>query len=115
MLLPVGREPVPTRGKNPVPSTGRGETILMVEDTPLVRHAVGRMLTDLGYQVLAAAGSGEALIFLESRGRIDVLFTDIMLAGALGGDELAGVARGLRPGLRVLYTSGYSQLKPGDF
>jgi CheY-like chemotaxis protein len=114
MLLPIGRGVAPVRGKDAAPQTGRGETILVVEDTPLVRHAVGRMLGDLGYQVLSAAGPEEALLIIESHSRIDLLFTDIVLPGGLSGDELAVVARRLRPDIRVLYTSGYNQLKPTD-
>jgi CheY-like chemotaxis protein len=84
----------------------------MVEDAPLVRLAVARMLDELGYQVLVAAGAEAALAFIESDSRIDLLFTDIMLPGALAGDELAIVARRLRPEIRVLYTSGYSEMQP---
>jgi nitrogen-specific signal transduction histidine kinase/CheY-like chemotaxis protein len=114
LLLPLRRAAAPIRRKEPTPHIGRGETILMVEDTPLVRHAVARMLTDLGYRVLAAAGPEEALTFLEGRSPIDLLFTDVMLPGELRGDELAVVARRLRPDIRVLYTSGYNELKPAD-
>jgi CheY-like chemotaxis protein len=104
---PAGRRVVP-------PSRAGGETILMVEDAPLVRRAVARMLSDLGYSVLAATDAEEALQFIESEAAIDLLFTDIMLPGALDGDELAVVAQRLRPGLRVLCTSGYSEIHAED-
>ena len=106
-IEPIRRELVPT-------SRAGGETILMVEDAPLVRRAVARMLSDLGYQVLAAADAEEALNFIDGAAAIDLLFTDIMLPGALDGDELAVVARRLRPGIRVLCTSGYSEVRAED-
>jgi len=115
LLLPSGRcaAPLPVRGE-PSPIALGSETVLLVEDAPSVRQAVERLLRELGYNVLAAAGPAEALGFLESGGPVDLLFTDIVLPGALGGDELAIVARQLRPGIRVLYTTGYSELKPAE-
>ena len=110
LQLPGGNEPTPlSRPPAAAAQTGRGERILVVEDAPLVRHVVGRMLGDLGYQVFSAAGPEEALLFLESQSPIDLLFTDIMLPGGINGEELAVVARRLRPTIRVLYTSGYSR------
>jgi CheY-like chemotaxis protein len=72
------------------------------------------MLGDLGYRVIAAADAEEALNVIEGADRIDLLFTDIMLPGALDGDELGVVARRLRPGIRVLCTSGYSEVRTED-
>jgi nitrogen-specific signal transduction histidine kinase/CheY-like chemotaxis protein len=96
ILLPNHRARAPASPRAGPLGRGRGETILMVEDAPLVRLAVARMLDELGYQVLVAAGAEAALAFIESDSRIDLLFTDIMLPGALAGDELAIVARRLR-------------------
>jgi CheY-like chemotaxis protein len=110
LLLP-GTSATLAPASPPIPRAGPGEAVLMVEDAPLVRQAVARMLGDLGYEVLVAGDAEEALIFIESARRIDILFTDVMLPGSLAGDELATVARRLRPGLRVLYTSGYSELR----
>jgi CheY-like chemotaxis protein len=86
----------------------------MVEDAAIVRRAVARMLADLGYQVLAAANAEEALKIIEGDARIDLLFTDVMLPGALDGGELGAVARQLRPGIPVLCTSGYSEVRARD-
>jgi CheY-like chemotaxis protein len=59
-------------------------------------------------RVLAAADAEEALKVIEGGAQIDLLFTDVMLPGALDGGELGAVARQLRPGIPVLCTSGYS-------
>jgi nitrogen-specific signal transduction histidine kinase len=115
MMLPAGHGATAARHRDePAPLDTGGETILLVEDAPSVRQAVQRLLRDLGYHVLTAAGPAEAIAFIESDCRIDLLFTDIVLPGALGGDELAIVARQLRPGIRVLYTTGYSELRPPE-
>jgi CheY-like chemotaxis protein len=81
----------------------------MVEDTPLVRSAVKRMLTSLGYKVIDASTGPEALAVLQSDEAIDLLFTDMILPGGLGGNELALTAQSLRPDIRILLTSGYTQ------
>jgi PAS domain S-box-containing protein len=112
LFLPRSHElpamPVTAGGGEPA---GRGETILMVEDSQLVRHAVRRMLSSLGYAVIEAATATEAIELLNGAQRIDLLFTDMVLPGGLGGAELAETARGLRPDIRVLYTSGYTQMQ----
>jgi nitrogen-specific signal transduction histidine kinase len=114
LLLPRSGAIEPIQRQAPPPNRGSGETILMVEDTPLVRHAVARMLGDLGYRAIAAADAEEAIRIIEGDARIDLLFTDIMLPGALDGYELAVVARRLRPGIRALCTSGYSEIRAED-
>jgi nitrogen-specific signal transduction histidine kinase len=114
LLLPFSAEAAPARDPVAAPADGAGETILVVEDTPLVRNAVTRMLGDLGYRVIVTADAEQALNVIESDASIDLLFTDIRLPGALDGDELGVVARRFRPGLRVLCTSGYSQVRAED-
>jgi CheY-like chemotaxis protein len=84
------------------------ETVLLVEDDALVRAAAAEMLGELGFAVLEAGDGPAALAVLESGARIDVLFTDIGLPG-LRGDELARRARILRPDLRIVLASGYSE------
>ncbi|HEV2189892.1 MAG TPA: ATP-binding protein [Stellaceae bacterium] len=111
LLLPTSRAAQLVRRETSPPCVACGQTILMVEDAAIVRRAVARMLSDLGYRVLTAADAEEALKIIEGDGRIDLLFTDVMLPGALDGGELGAVARQLRPGIPVLCTSGYSQVR----
>ena len=114
LFLPRFGDARPAEHRTQGPRRGRGETILVVEDAPLVRHAVAKMVADLGYRPIVAAGANQALALLESGGPIDLLFTDLVLPGGLGGEELAVMAHGLRPGLRVLYMSGYAEIAPSD-
>ena len=81
--------------------------ILIVEDDVFIREIAEMMIQDWGHQTLSASDVDEALAILRSPQPIDALFTDIYLKGAvLGGCELALQAIALRPGLRVLYTTG---------
>jgi len=108
VYLPLAEE---TAGPRPTPSPrvqATGETILVVEDEPAVRHMTSRALQELGYGVLEASGGHEALGVLErDGGRIDILVTDVILAG-MDGPELARRAKQLRPELPVLFMSGYT-------
>jgi len=85
-----------------------GETVLAVEDDPDVLSAVVENLADLGYQVVAARDAAEALDLLRGQSAFDVLFSDIVMPGGMNGVELAAEAGRVRPGLRVLLTSGYT-------
>jgi PAS domain S-box-containing protein len=87
---------------------GRKETILIVEDDPDVRAVAARHLGDMGYHLLEAAGSADALALVASEEPIHLLFTDVVLPGGMSGRELAEEARRRRPDLRVLLTSGYT-------
>lgn len=84
------------------------ETILVVEDDTLIAQQLTAQLWDLGYKVLNAAAGEAALSILRTRADIDLLFTDIILPGGLDGRQVAATARSIRPALKVLYTSGYS-------
>ncbi len=83
-------------------------TILVVEDEPLVRMAATDMIRDLGLAVVEAADAESALEILKGSGKIDILFTDVGLPG-MRGPELAVKAKKLRPGLRVIFASGYGE------
>lgn len=85
------------------------EHILVVEDDTLVRNYVVSQLTDFGYQIIAAADGKQAIEILESDQIIDLLLTDVVLPEGLNGRQIAEQALKLRPTLRVLYTSGYTE------
>ena len=88
--------------------TASGETILLVEDEHQVRHMTGVMLKRKGYSVLEADSGAQALEFIRDREeRIDLLLSDIVMP-KMRGTELAKLAAEIRPGLKVLYMSGYT-------
>ena len=91
-----------------VPSAAGPATILVVEDDSLVRAQVAMSIRTLGYEVIEVADGASALKEIETRRRIDLLFTDIVMPGGVNGRELAAKASAMRPGLRVLFTSGYT-------
>jgi CheY-like chemotaxis protein len=68
-----------------------------------------RNLTALGYKVVPAKDAQSALAILASEAAVDLLFTDVVMPGGMSGPELAEAARRLRPGLRVLFTTGYAE------
>ena len=84
------------------------ETILFVEDEERVRQLTADTLTELGYKVLQADGAVAALRLLDQNPQIDLLFTDVVMP-TTNGKELADEARRLRPGLKVLFTTGYTR------
>ena len=88
---------------------GGGQNILLVEDDPLVRRYAYDQLVLLGYRVLQADNGSSALQIIEEREDIDLLFTDVVMPGAMSGRQLAEAAVRLRPDLQVLYTSGYTE------
>ncbi|RXT51469.1 ATP-binding protein [Bradyrhizobium betae] len=91
---------------------GGTETILCVEDDRDVRQYVTVQLESLGYKVIPAANATEALAIAAAGTPFDLLFTDIVMAGALNGRELADEMVAARPSLRVLFTSGYAHDAP---
>jgi signal transduction histidine kinase len=103
--VPAGKPPRPT----PTPGARKDETILVVEDNDGVRDYAIRVLEQLGYCVLAASNANEALRLLSDGKHVDLLFTDVVLPGAMTGRVLADQAKDMRPGLRVLYTTGYTR------
>ena len=93
-----------------MPETFSGtETILLVEDQPMVRLVTTKILSRLGYKVLDAEGIDSAMrIVSDPQERIDLLITDVVMP-RMRGPELVTLLRRERPGLRVLYISGYSE------
>jgi CheY-like chemotaxis protein len=90
------------------PCAESGEAILIVEDDVLLRSCVITQVQSLGYRTFAAGNAGEALTIIDSGEKIDLLFTDVIMPGALDGRQLAVEALHRRPSLRVLFTSGYA-------
>ena len=88
---------------------GKGETILVVEDEDMVREFTISALEEAGYTVLAAANGPAGLELLRSHPEVDLLFTDVVLAGPLNGRRVADEALKLRPDLKVLFTTGYTR------
>ena len=91
-----------------VPTSSDGEVVLVVEDNEDVRTYSSMVLKELGYRVLEASESESALAVLRGPTRIDLLFTDVVLPGR-SGRVLADMASELRPGLKILFTTGYSR------
>ncbi|HKA71160.1 MAG TPA: ATP-binding protein [Xanthobacteraceae bacterium] len=96
------------RQKAPVDLPTGGETILLVEDDPLVRKHTEQQLLGLGYRVIAAENAADALDRVHGVTMPDLLFTDIVMPGSMNGRELAERLRERWPSLKVLYTSGFS-------
>lgn len=92
-----------------VPHAQGGETILVVEDDESVRATSVELLTALGYSVLEAPNADSALAIINSGAKIDLMFTDVVMPGNLRSPELARLATQRLPGLKVLFTSGYTQ------
>jgi PAS domain S-box-containing protein len=88
---------------------GGAETILVVEDDPLVRNYVAAQLTSLGYTAITAANATEALVRIDDGEPFDLLFTDVIMPGSINGRQLAEEALRRRPGIAVLFTSGYTE------
>jgi PAS domain S-box-containing protein len=109
VLLPRADESVvvPEALAAPTPRPG-SETILLAEDEPVVRALAAHILRDRGYEVLEAQDGREAIRFAEEHpGPIDLLVTDVVMPGC-GGRLVVEAVRRSRPGLRVLFMSGYT-------
>lgn len=89
--------------------TSGGETVLVLDDEPMVRMLVTEVLEELGYHAIEAGDGSEGLKALRSEARIDLLVTDVGLPGGMNGRQVADAARALRPGLKVLFITGYAE------
>jgi two-component system cell cycle sensor histidine kinase/response regulator CckA len=83
------------------------ETVLLVEDAPMIRRLAREIMLRAGYTVIEAGDAGDALALAEKHGHIDLLLTDLIMPGP-SGVELAEQLRATRPDIRVLYMSGYT-------
>jgi len=117
-------DPVRWQEEAPIPKAepegaSAGETVLLVEDEVSVRAVAAEHLRELGYTVLEVGDGAAALRLLRLGARVDVLVTDVGLPGGLNGRQVADAVRERRPGLPVLFITGYadgaldSQLAPG--
>ncbi|HTI83627.1 MAG TPA: ATP-binding protein [Acetobacteraceae bacterium] len=102
-------KPPASRGVVRARPRGTGETILVVEDDEDVRHSSVEALRDMGYEVLEAGDAMDGVRLIVDHGGIDLLFTDVGLPGGVNGRALADAARSAQPGLRVLFTTGYTR------
>jgi PAS domain S-box-containing protein len=100
--------PVAPETTSDVVTTGK-ECILVVEDDDLVRENLVKQLQSLGYQVLTAVNGVSALKIIDSPVSLDLLLTDVVMPGGMNGRVLADQATARRPGLKVLFSSGYSE------
>ena len=91
------------------PLAAASAVVLVVEDEPVVRMVMLTMLSDSGYTVLEADNGGSGLKVVQSSVRIDLLVTDVGLPGGMNGRQLADAARQVRPGLKVLFVTGYAE------
>ena len=91
------------------PRAEQGETVLVVDDEPTVRMLLVEVLEDLGYTAIEAADGKSGLRAVRSEARIDLLVTDVGLPGGMNGRQMAEAARQARPGLKVLFITGYAE------
>ena len=110
ILLPLTAGPGPQQAAEPSGPLPEGtETLLVVEDDELVRGLIDEVLAPLGYRVLTTASGDDALKTSDSfPGHVDLLLTDVVMPG-MNGRQLAEVMRTRRPGIKVLFMSGYTQ------
>jgi signal transduction histidine kinase len=111
LLLPASQ--APTRpGARPPPASrakaGSSRLVLLVEDDSDVRTVLRRQLTDIGHMVIEVASGDEALAIIDDIPELSVLVSDIVMPGAMDGRRLAGLAKQMRPELRVVLVTGYA-------
>ena len=90
------------------------QMVLIVEDEALVRMTAVGMIEEAGFEVLEATNADEAIVLLEARHDITVVFTDIEMPGSMDGLRLAQAVRGRWPPIKIIATSGRYVLRDGD-
>jgi PAS domain S-box-containing protein len=96
--------------ESPSITSGRDETVLLIEDERALRDIIEEVLRETGYRVLTAYDGSTGLQILNSDTHVDLLVTDVGLPGGLNGRQVADAARVSRPGLRVLFITGYADV-----
>jgi PAS domain S-box-containing protein len=113
LYLPRDYRAPADQGQADIPPGGRpaaeGRTVVIVDDDESIRLLLGEILTEEGYTILAAADGPAGLRILQSDAKIDLLITDVGLPGGMNGRQIAEAARALRPGLKVLFITGYAE------
>lgn len=87
----------------------KGQTVLVVDDEATIRHLIDEVLDELGYTVIGAADGAAGIKVLQSGAKIDLLITDVGLPNGMNGRQVADEARRLRPGLKVLFITGFAE------
>lgn len=113
LLLPCIAEPADpdddaVTAVPPPPTPRSANVVLLVEDDEMVRTLASSQLRSLGYEVVTAASAEDAIMMAEDRPDVELLFTDVLLPG-MDGKQLAEEIRRRRPGMAVLFTSGYTR------
>ena len=83
--------------------------MLVVDDEATIRHLIDEVLDEQGYTVIGAGDGAAGIKVLQSGARIDLLITDVGLPNGMNGRQVADAARSLRPGLKVLFITGYAE------
>ncbi len=114
MYLPPADQPAMASPPAPPRDGLRGgtERVLVVEDDIAVRDHAAGLLRELGYRVTEAGQAAEALQILRRDPGFDLLFTDVVMPGGMSGPQLAALAQHMKPTLRILLTSGYTEPAP---
>lgn len=86
--------------------------VLIIEDEAVVRFTTLDALEAAGHEVLEAANADEAMVLLRNHPDVDIVFTDINMAGSMDGLQLAQRVRAMRPGVGIIITSGLINLDP---
>jgi CheY-like chemotaxis protein len=92
----------------------RKQVVLIVEDETLVRTVAVDMIEEAGFEVIEAANADEAILVLEARNDITVVFTDIDMPGSMNGLKLAEAVRGRWPPIKIIATSGHYVIRDGE-
>lgn len=110
IYLPLSTKPIVAAPPAEKPRESAGEksgTVLLVEDDSAVLAVARDMLSEIGYRVITAPDANAAIDILRQNKKIDLLFTDVVMPGGKTGVQLAAAAQELRPGIKILLTSGY--------
>lgn len=111
LFLPALRQSKHPKPKKQAEKVGaaRAETILVVEDEPMLRRLTANRLNQLGYKVLAASDGPEAIRILDEDNEIDLVLSDIIMPGGMNGFEVADRALAMDPSLKILLATGYAK------